>query len=176
MNMQSGTESSGLRNPSVLLYDKLRQHGLNTFASVPCKLLDGLIKLMAQDQQVIHTPVTREEEGVGLLGGAALAGRRSALVMQNSGLGNSINAIRSFVSYFELPMVFIISHRGTEGEKIDAQKPMGRVTADLLKAIDVPYYEIKNIADLPVMDAAVSNAFEENRPVAFLFPFSYWKE
>src|SRR5262249_45185077 len=69
--------------------------------------------------------VTREEEGVGLLAGAWLAGRRGALLMQNSGLGNSVNALASPCVASQIPMVLLISHRGDLGEFNPAQGPQG---------------------------------------------------
>ncbi len=55
--------------------------------------------------------------------------------MQNSGLGNSINAIKSLLELYKIPIVFIMSHRGAEGEKIIAQIPMGQVTIKLFVQI-----------------------------------------
>ncbi len=123
--------------PSESLYINLKEMSLNFFVSVPCKFLDGVITLIQNDSEVIYTPVTREEEGLGILAGAFLAGKRPAILMQNSGIGNCINAICSLLNYYNIPIVLIVSHRGTKGEKIEAQKPMGKVTKSLLEAVDV---------------------------------------
>ncbi|MBI2374285.1 MAG: sulfopyruvate decarboxylase subunit alpha [Deltaproteobacteria bacterium] len=163
-----------IEDPSRLLFQKLRAHRIDAFVSVPCSLLDGLLRLIHEEKDVIHIPVTREEEGLGILAGATLAGRRPALVAQNSGLGNSINAICSLTNYFELPTVFVISHRGSEGERIDAQLPMGAATIPLLDAVGVSSHTIGSAADLSILDEAIPKAFEARRSVAFLFPFSYW--
>jgi sulfopyruvate decarboxylase subunit alpha len=165
-----------IMNPSEMLYRKLKEAGLDFFVSVPCRLLDGLIRLIKEDETIIYTPVTREEEGIGVLSGAALAGKRRAILMQNSGLGNSINAICSLSNFYGLPLVFIISHRGTEGEMIDAQRPMGNVTKNLLESADVPYHEIKSTKDLGKLNKSIGKSFSENRSIAFLFPHSFWRE
>ena len=161
---------------SEQLYEKLRSNGLDFFVSVPCKFLDGLISILEKDRDIIYTPVTREEEGVGVLAGAFLAGKRPVMIMQNSGLGNSINAICSLLNYYEIPMVFIISHRGTAGEQIDAQRPMGEATKSLLDISGIPYKEIKKIGDIAKIDELVNRGFEKNHPIAFLFPQSFWEE
>ncbi len=162
--------------PSELLYQKLKDAGINFFVSVPCKLLDGLISLIEQDKEIIYTPVTREEEGIGILAGASLAGKRPAILMQNSGLGNSINAVCSLINYYGLPVVFIISHRGTEGEIIDAQRPMGSVTKKLLETAGIPYHEIKSPNSLHLLDKSIENGFDNNQSIAFLFPHSFWSK
>ena len=147
---------------------------MDFFVSVPCKLLAGLLELLEKDNDILYTPVTREEEGVGILAGAYLAGRRPVIVLQNSGLGNSINAICSLLNYFHIPVVFIVSHRGTEGEKIDAQRPMGAATKALLDAAKVTYCEITSTKELATVKQAIDEAYSEERSVAFLFPFSFW--
>jgi sulfopyruvate decarboxylase subunit alpha len=157
------------------LYQKLKEQGLNFFVSVPCKLLDELISLMENDHDIIYTPVTREEEGVGILAGSFLAGKKPSIVMQNSGFGNCINAICSLLNYYKLPIVFIISHRGTSGEKIEAQKPMGHATKDLLKAVNIEFYEIQEAQQLHLLESGIKKAYDRQRSVAFLFPFSFWK-
>jgi sulfopyruvate decarboxylase subunit alpha len=176
MTERRDTKLPAVKTPAQKLYFLLRRHDVDVYASLPCKLLDEFIALLASDRNIVHTPVTREEEGLGILAGAALAGRRGALVMQNSGLGNCVNAIRSLIGYYQLPVVFVISHRGTAGETIEAQKPMGMVTGPVLSAIRVAYHEIKAPSELPLLDEAIPRAFEREAPVAFLFPLCYWEE
>ena len=161
--------------PSEKLLAKLKELRFNFFVSVPCKLLNDLINLIEKDAAVIYTPVTREEEGIGILAGAFLAGKRPAILMQNSGIGNCINAICSLLNYYSIPVVLIISHRGTKGELIEAQKPMGSATRALLKAADVKCYEISKPEQLHLLDEGINEAYSQQRSVAYLFPFSFWK-
>ena len=161
---------------SALLYSRLTHHRVDFVVSVPCKLLDGVIQLAMSDNHIVYTPVTREEEGVGVLAGASLGGRHPALFMQNSGLGNCLNAICSLVNYYGLPLLLIISHRGTEGETIDAERPMGASTTDLLRAAHVPFHEISRVEELNVLDRSLPRHWEGERPLALLFPFSFWKQ
>ena len=56
--------------------------------------------MLEVDSTLIYTPVAREEEGIGLACGAYFAGRNPAVVMQNSGFGNSTNAILSLLNYY----------------------------------------------------------------------------
>lgn len=161
-------------SPAEKLYNLLKEQGLDFFASVPCKFLAELISLVEHDQEVTYTPVTREEEGLGILAGAFLAGKRPAIMMQNSGIGNCINAICSLLNYYQLTIVFIVSHRGGEGEKIDAQKPMGKATKDLLASAKALFYEINTLDRLPLLEQGISEAYAQQRSVAFLFPVDFW--
>lgn len=161
-------------SPTETLYSTLRLSGLDCFLSVPCKLLARLIDKLAADPSIIYTPVSREEEGVGMACGAHLAGRRPAIVMQNSGFGNSANAILALLNYYRVPVVFIVSHRGSEGEPIEAQRMMGGATGDLLDAIGVDSLSVPTPDMLSLVQPAVERARKANRSLAILLPFSFW--
>jgi sulfopyruvate decarboxylase subunit alpha len=163
-----------MMTPSQLLYKKLRDHGHDFFVSVPCKYFEELIKILDSDREIQHFPSTREEEGIGILAGAYLGGKRPVMIMQNSGLGNSINALCSLAKYYKIPMTLVLSHRGTPGEKIEAQKPMGEAIVPILNAIHVPYTEIKSIENINDADAVLEKSLAEETPAALLMPISYW--
>ena len=161
--------------PTDRLYDQLRANRLDFFASVPCKLLDGLLKRLALDEDISYTPVSREEDGVGLLAGAYMAGRRSALVMQNSGFGNSVNAVCSLLNYYKIPLIFVISHRGSPGEPVAAQRVMGDAVTDIMAAAGVAALSIDHPDRLGEIDGHIASAFAEGRSLGILLPFSFWE-
>lgn len=161
-------------SPTDELYSTLRASGLDFFLSVPCKLLAKLIEKLQVDRAIIYTPVTREEEGIGMACGAHLAGRRPAIVMQNSGFGNSVNAILSLLNYYRVPVVFVVSHRGSDGEPIEAQRMMGNAIKDLLEVIDVDQLSVTKPSMLSLVKPAIEAARAANRSLAILLPFSFW--
>ena len=75
------------------LYEEIKKSGIDLILSLPCILLKGLLTLIDEKKEIQHIPITREEEGVGIAAGAYLGGKTPAILMQNSGLGNSVNAI-----------------------------------------------------------------------------------
>lgn len=160
--------------PTEGLYSALRKSELDFFLSVPCKLLADLIAKVETDSNVIYTPVSREEEGVGMACGAQLAGRKPALIMQNSGFGNCANAILSLLNYYRIPVVFIVRHRGSSGEPIEAQRMMGTAVTDLLKVLNVDVLNVPNPEMLASVRPAIEQARQERRSLAILLPFSFW--
>lgn len=171
----SSKMSKGNTGPSRTVYSGLKIAGIDFAASVPCINLCGLLELVASDPEIIHIPVTREEEGVGLCAGAWMGGKRPALLMQNSGLGNMINALASLDLLYQIPLLMIISHRGCEGETIRGQIPMGRLTPKLLDAMEIPSFSPQP-ADA---EKDVANAWrlssEKRRPVAVLLDIKFWR-
>ena len=150
--------------------------GIDFCASVPCRYVSELLAQIAHDPQILHTPVTREEEGIGICAGAHLAGRRPVLVMQNSGLGNCINALCSLTKYYAIPLTLMISHRGQLGERIGAQTPMGLATTRILEALDIPYFELESDMDLVRVPEFVEYAHVLSAPVAILTKPIFWRD
>jgi sulfopyruvate decarboxylase subunit alpha len=138
-------------NSDLELYNLIRDLGIDLILYVPCILLKGLIKMIEAKREILHIPVSREEEGVGIAAGAYLGGKTPLILMQNSGLGNCINAIKSLLELYKIPILFMMSHRGGEGEKIAAQIPMGKVTQDLLKVLSIKNWSISSPKDLSLI-------------------------
>ncbi|MDR0913360.1 MAG: sulfopyruvate decarboxylase subunit alpha [Methanobrevibacter sp.] len=157
------------------IYNGIKNAGINFIVSVPCVNLKKLLDLIEIDDEIIHVPVTREEEGLGIAAGAYMAGKKTAILMQNSGIGNSVNALTSLFELFEFPIVMIISHRGSDGEPMIGQVPMGKSTTNLLEAININY---NSIEDFGTAYNEISNSWEKSlkikRPIAFLFEINYW--
>lgn len=162
-------------NPSLAVYRGLKHAGIDFAATVPCVNLQELLTLIGGDPAIIHLPVTREEEGVGICAGAWMGGRRPALLMQNSGLGNCINALASLDMLYGIPLLMIISHRGGSGEPIVAQVPMGRLTVPLLDAMCIRHFQPQPEQAEETVGEAWSCAEAARRPVAVLLDLQFWR-
>ena len=85
--------------------DVLRRNAIRMYATVPDYIVSHVLEHLWADPECRVVTVTREEEGVGFLSGAWLAGRRGALLMQNSGLGNCVNMLGSLNVASQIPVV-----------------------------------------------------------------------
>lgn len=157
-----------------LLYNAIKNSGVDLILSVPCDMLKGLINEIENAKEISYIPVTREEEGVGIATGAYLGGKTPLLLIQNSGLGNSINAIKSLLELYEIPIIFMMSHRGTEGEKISAQFPMGKVLLDLLDCIGIESLIINSHIKIVNIEKAVKKSKETSKPIALILERTLW--
>jgi sulfopyruvate decarboxylase subunit alpha len=157
------------------IYGAIQAAGVDLLLSVPCAVLKGLLLLIDEIGEIQHVPATREEEAIGIAAGAFLGGRKPAILMQNSGLGNSVNAIKSLLELYRIPCAFIISHRGTAGEKVSAQVPMGQVTPALLDCIGVEAQFIESPDDIPKVTDALRSCFDNDRPMAVLLSPMLWE-
>ncbi len=161
-------------NVNISLYKAIKESGIDLILSVPCIMLKELMKIINEKREIQHIPVTREEEGVGIAVGAYLGGRTPALLMQNSGLGNSINAIKSLMELYKIPIIFILSHRGTKGEKIIAQIPMGQLTPKLLDLVDINSYFITSAEKINGIKKEIEHSRSSNNSIALILTRSLW--
>ncbi len=159
----------------IELYENIKKSGIDLILSLPCILLKDLLKLIDKKKEIQHIPVTREEEGVGIAAGAYLGGRTPAILMQNSGLGNSINAIKSLLQLYKIPIIFIMSHRGAEGEKILAQIPMGQLTPDLLDLLNIRKFIINSMETIKDVEIAVNFSKKSRESVGILLKRDLWR-
>jgi sulfopyruvate decarboxylase subunit alpha len=124
---------------SKLLYDALKQCGVGLVSALPETWLVHLIRLADDDPDMILVRLAKEEEGVGISAGAHFAGVKSAMLMQNHGFLASINAIVSFAHLYKIPLLMLISYRGTFGERDPWQTQGGNVTEPVLRSLGIPY-------------------------------------
>ena len=160
---------------SQAVYNALKKSGINFVVSLPCVNLSKIMKMVDSDKNITHVPVTREEEGFGICAGAFMGGKNPAILMQNSGLGNSVNALASLFELYKLPVLLIMSHRGTEGEFMSAQIPMGIATPKVLDALEIPYFNPKTPDEaLKIIPKAWNIAETRGRPVGILLDIKFW--
>jgi sulfopyruvate decarboxylase subunit alpha len=114
---------------------------------------------------------TREEEAFGIAAGLYLGGRRPAVLLQSSGLGNSLNALTSLLIPYRIPMLMVVSMRGDEGEWNPAQMPMGRAVRAILDSIGIPHLTAESgDTTSAIVERAGRQAFETRVGCACLLP------
>src|ERR1700683_3761977 len=125
---------------SKLIYDALKECDIRLVSALPETWLVHLIRLTDEDPEMILVRLAKEEEAVGISAGAHFAGVKSAMLMQNHGFLASINGIVSFAHLYKIPLLMLISYRGSLGERDPWQTQGGNVTEPLLRALRIPYF------------------------------------
>jgi sulfopyruvate decarboxylase alpha subunit len=125
------------------LADELIEAGIEVAAWVPDKRLAPIADRLGQRGIPLRT-LTREEECFGYAAGHRAAGGRPLVMIQSSGLGNSLNAIGSLVLPYGLGFPAIVSMRGTLGERNPAQTALGRTAAAMLAALGIQAFSLSD--------------------------------
>jgi sulfopyruvate decarboxylase subunit alpha len=132
----------------VAFADALHEAGVDLVASLPDSRIAPLITAIAADARFVHVDLTREDEGVGVCAGAWLGGRRPCLLIQNSGLLESVNDLVTLAIFSQLPLLLVVAYRGTLGEPHWYHGPVGRVTEPVLRALAIPYVVVDDRAEV----------------------------
>src|SRR6187431_3287480 len=133
---------------SQLIYNTLKAGGVRVISALPETWLVHLIRMAEEDPEMILVRLAKEEEGVGISMGAHLAGRRSAMLMQNHGFLAAVNGIVSGAQLFRIPLLMLISARGSFGERDPWQTEGGLVTTHVLDSLRIPHDTIHAQADV----------------------------
>ena len=153
----------------------MKDNGIDIVATLPCDKAKSLFYLIPQHFHDVA--LNKEEDGIGICAGAYLAGGKPTIVMQSSGLGNSMNALMSLTRTYELPLPIITSWRGVYKEKIPAQIPFNKNIPRMLKAFDIPYTIIDDNSKINLVDNVICDAYENNRThVALISPKTWQRE
>jgi sulfopyruvate decarboxylase alpha subunit len=150
------------------IFEVLREQDITFVAHVPDAGHTPLIKMCEAQNDMDVVTLTGEQDGVGLLSGAWAGGRKGVLLMQSSGVGNTINAL-ALPSICRIPFLTIVSMRGEWGEFIPWQVPMGKGTPGVLEAMDVRVFRADYQEEVgATVDAAAKLAFNTRQSAAVL--------
>ena len=145
----------------------LKEAGINLVASVPDINMLQVINLLYEDKEIAHVPVGREEEGIGVCTGAYLAGKQTAMLMQNGGLLNSCNGLTTTALQFGIPILLLIYYAGDMGD--NAFHMVGLATEPVLQVLGIKYTVMRDPAKVKRdITGAVIAANSSKRPVALL--------
>ncbi|MEM7216581.1 MAG: sulfopyruvate decarboxylase subunit alpha [Pseudomonadota bacterium] len=150
-------------------------NGIEFVTTVPCKQLAGVIDELETRSDVFHIPSNKEDEGMGLCAGAFMGGKRSAIIMQNTAIGVTINTLATLIQYYRMPLPMLISYRGELGEPVACQVEMAVHTKALLAQMNIPTYHFHQEEDAEELDSILKYTFMCNKPVAILTDATFWK-
>jgi sulfopyruvate decarboxylase alpha subunit len=151
-----------------LIYTQFRRVGIRQVGYVPDAGHSRLIELCANDPNIRDVVLTTEEEGVGLVAGAALGGERAALLMQSSGVGNCINMF-SLMRTCGFPCLVLVTMRGEFAEFNPWQVPMGSITEAALKLCGFMTYRVDEPDDVDdIVGGGCDMAFDGDLQVAIV--------
>ncbi len=145
--------------------------GFDFYTGVPCSYLTPLINGVLSDRSLRYVGAASEGEAVAIAAGAWLAGRRTVVMCQNSGLGNAVNPLTSLNAPFAIPTLFITTWRGRPGEPDEPQhEVMGRITHDLIRLMGLEQADFPATPDQlgPAFDQALERMKATSRPFAWV--------
>jgi sulfopyruvate decarboxylase subunit alpha len=121
----------------------LKQAGINFLSGLPDGWLRDLHEVVEDDPDIQYVPVCNEGVGFSVCAGAWLGGKKTALVMENSGLRVAAEYIARISLGTGIPVLLVMPYRGDLGETEHWGIPHGIVVEPLLAALRIPYQIVR---------------------------------
>jgi sulfopyruvate decarboxylase TPP-binding subunit len=131
---------------------------------------EGLLHPISRDPELRLVRVCKEDEAVGISAGLHACGQRSMLLIQHTGLLDSINALRAVAVEYSTPVCLMVGL--LEKEPGVAPTKSGRygvrIVEPILDAMGIAHHLLETEDDVPVIPQAIDRAYAESKPVVIL--------
>ena len=153
------------------IIDGLVAAGVRFVAAVPDIVTsDGLLWPISRDDRLRLVRVSKEDEGVSVCAAMSYNGTRSVLLMQQTGLLDSLNAIRAIGVDYGLPVVMLVGLQGKEPD-LPPQRSSSygvRIVMPILDVMGIEHSAIDSDGDVGSIEAGIAEAYSVSRPRVFL--------
>ncbi len=166
---EEGRSAAGLSGDSIIR--EIKASRIEFVVSVPdITTSEGLLRPLAAMPNPRLIRVCKEDEGVGICAGLAYTDKRALLLIQQTGLLDSINAIRGVAVEYSLPICMMVGLLEKEvGVPPRQSKRYGvRIVEPILDAMGIAYHEIEAQADVAKIRPAIDDAYAQNKPIVLL--------
>lgn len=160
---------AGLRGAAIL--DALAAARIEFVVSVPDIVTsEGLLRPLARDKRFRLIRVCKEDEGISICAALSYCDKRALLLMQNTGLFDSVNALRAIGVEYARPVCMMIGLQGKEPElrPNDSKKYSVRIVEPLLDLLGVTRHLVQKPSDIGVIAPAIGRAYAASAPLALV--------
>jgi len=152
-----------------IVLQSLKRNDIKLVPYVPDRVLTTLIRDIHADPFFTTFPTAREEEAVGIVSGAWMAGMRGAVLMQTSGFATLANVLASLAVPYQVPLIMIVSERGTLGEFNYGQALVCRTMRPVLDSLAMEHHTVTRLDEVDfIVDRSIKQAITTQAPVALI--------
>ena len=130
----------------------------------------GLLWPIAHGQDFKLVRLCKEDEGVAVCAGLSITGHRAVLMIQHTGLLDSLNSVRGIACEQQLPVCMIVGLLAKEAKVPPQQsKSFGlRIVEPILDAMAIEHFLIEEREDVVRLPDAIDRAYAASRPMVAL--------
>ncbi len=152
-----------------IIHATLKAHDVKLVTYVPDNVLRPLIERIHADDFFTAFTCTREEEAVGIVSGAWMGGMRGVVLMQTSGFATLPNVLASLPVPFQIPVLLIVSERGTLGEFNIGQAMVARTMRPVLDSIAMEHHTLSRLDEVEfIVDRSIRQAVATQQPACLI--------
>lgn len=155
----------------ALIIEAIKKSGVETVVTVPDRTTaSGLLQPIARDNELRHVRVCKEDEAIGVAAAMSLCDQRSLVLIQYTGLLDSINAVRGVAVEYEMPICMMVGLLSKEPgvAPTDSSKYGVKIIEPILDAMGVAHHLIESDADLNAIVPAIDEAYKNSCPMVLL--------
>jgi sulfopyruvate decarboxylase subunit alpha len=153
------------------LVTAIKSAGIRFIVALPDRTTsEHLLKPMLADPALRVVQICKEDEGVSICSGLYAAGQRALLLMQYTGLLDSINALRGVAMEGHNPVCMMVGLLNKEpGVPPTQSRHYGvRIVEPVLDAMQIAHHLIEAPDDVEKVVPAIEAAYEQSMPVVML--------
>jgi sulfopyruvate decarboxylase subunit beta len=162
-------ELQGPRGAEIIA--AFKQAGVGIVAALPdIWTSQGLLWPLSRDTDIRLLRVCKEDEGISICAGLSFCDQRAVMLMQYTGLLDSINNIRASAVDYKLPVCMVVGLLQKEPDKkpTDSKRYGIRIVEPILDAMGVDRILIEGSEDVAKLPPAIAKAYANSRPMAAL--------
>ncbi|OAG71904.1 hypothetical protein A0J51_02912 [Gluconobacter japonicus] len=144
----------------------ITRNGFRAATYVPCSRFKKVFDERACETLIL---ASREEEAIATGCGLALGGVLPIVLMQSSGLLNSLNCLGSLAVAYRIPLVCLISMRGGTSDHNLTQRPVGNATRVAVAALGAMTMTCTAIDFTEALSISKSKAINHRLPCVALW-------
>ena len=153
----------------ALVIKALKANEVRLVTYIPDNVLAPLIEAVHEDSWFKVICPAREEEAAGIVAGAYMAGLRGITLMQTTGFATLPNVLASLIVPYRIPLLMLISERGTLGDHQLGQAIVRRTMRPVLETLGIEHFAIERLEDVEfVTDGMIRQAYATQAPAAII--------
>ncbi|MGI9303579.1 MAG: decarboxylase [Gammaproteobacteria bacterium] len=149
------------------IIDAIKASGIEFVVSVPDIVTsDGILWPLTREPGLRLIRVCKEDEGVSICAGLSYCDKRALLLMQNTGLLDSLNAIRAIGVEYQQPICMMVGLQGKEPDlaPTESKQYAVRVVEPILDVMGIEHILLQDETDVARIAPAINRAYETSRP------------
>jgi len=147
----------------------LKDNDVKLIVYVPDNVLKPLLSAIHADDFFTAFTAAREEEAIGIVCGAAMAGLRGMVLMQTSGFATLANVLASLCVAAQIPALMMVSERGTLGDFQVGQAIVCRTMRPILQTLGIEHHTMTRLDEAHfIVDRTIKQAYLTQAPAALI--------
>ena len=133
---------------------------IDFFIHVPDSFGAPVIAHFEDNPKVRSFPVAREEEGIGIAAGLAMARKKAVLFYQDIGLGNSMGALTTYATAYHAPLLVLAIRRGGLGDYNAANFQFSETAVAMVESMRIKAFVLDYRVPLGDWPRAIQQAYD----------------